>query len=233
MHILNGNRITNLKIMHWNLGNKFWKRKVEEIQLLTIDEKPDFLFISEANLFSIDEDYEIRVTGYELNHSKTWQAFNYSRLVLLAREGLQYSIEERYMDEEISSIWICIGGRGRKRTMRGGVYREHWLLKQANKPDSADPDSQVQRWRKFTQQCMEAEKNSTCLIIGDTNIDHLKWGAPDNGHIALTDLMKNVVEILGFSQLVVNATRFWPETEPSLVDQICCNQIDRITNVKT
>ena len=135
------------------------------------------------------------------------------------------------MDPEVSSIWLEIGGRGRKKLILGGIYLEHRLLKQANQPNSGEPEKQLERWKKFISQWKMIEKNNVCVIIGDTNLDGLKWNSPDRGHEEMMNLVKQEIETLGYSQVVKKATRFWPNTEESLIDQIWTNRLDRISNI--
>ena len=56
-HIKNGNLKNNIKILHWNLGNKHWKRKINEIELLVNERKPDIVLISEAYIFTENEKF--------------------------------------------------------------------------------------------------------------------------------------------------------------------------------
>ena len=190
------------------------------------------MYLYQRLIFSLKmKNFEIRVNGYELTHSKTWSNFGYSRLAMLTREGLQYKIREDQMDPEVSSIWIEIGGRGRKKLILGGIYREHRLLRQANLPDSGVPARQTERWKTFIRQWKQIEKNNVCIVIGDTNLDCLKWNHPDRGHEEMTNLMKHEIETLGYNQVIQNATRFWPNTDESLIDQIWTNRVDRISNI--
>ena len=52
--IQNGNGLgtirNHLLIAHWNMGAKYWKKKIEDIEAVTLQYRPDILIISEANL---------------------------------------------------------------------------------------------------------------------------------------------------------------------------------------
>ena len=93
------------------------------------------------------------------------------------------------------------------------------LLRQntPNIPD--DKDTQTGRWAQFIQQCSEASQQADCIIMGDTNLDHKKWNAPDNFHEDMVNLVKNNLETQGFLQLVQGPTRFWPQQTDSLIDK--------------
>ena len=116
----NGNSRKCASIMHWNLGSRFWDKKRDDIQLLVDQYKPDYLFISEANLFHDTPEHLIEVEGYNLVQAKTMSLYKFSRIVLLCREGTQYSVELNRMEEQVSSIWITLGGKGRKSLLVGG-----------------------------------------------------------------------------------------------------------------
>ena len=110
----NGNISKNMSLLHWNLGNRKWENKVEDVQALVDDFNPDICFISEVNLFNEKPDYMCSIEGYKLTKAKTTVGLGYSRIVMLMKNGLHYTLEEARMEEEISTIWIRVGeGAGR------------------------------------------------------------------------------------------------------------------------
>ena len=67
-------------------------------------------------------DHMCNIEGYVLTKANTVLSLGYSRLVLLTKIGLVYTVEERRMEEGISTIWIRVGGMGRKAVLICGVY---------------------------------------------------------------------------------------------------------------
>ena len=67
-----------------------------------------------------------------------------------------------------------------------------------------------------------------CTVIGDTNIDYLKWVSPDPSHKRLTERTKDEIESLGFTQVITGVTRTWPWQQDSLLDQCWLNKPDRL-----
>ena len=65
--------------MHWNLGSRFWERKREDIQHLVDQFSPDFLFVSEANLFPDTPEHLVDIEGYTLTKVKTMDTLKFSR----------------------------------------------------------------------------------------------------------------------------------------------------------
>ena len=69
--IRNGNRVEQLKIIHWNLGSKLWCNKLEDIELLLTEFKPDLCYISEANLWNGLDHHEREILGHEIIYPNT------------------------------------------------------------------------------------------------------------------------------------------------------------------
>ena len=97
----------------------------------------------------------------------------YCRLVLLAKEGMNLQVMNEWMDPQIASLWVKIGGKGVRNLYVGGVYREHNLLNPEGQNENVndDPISQELRWKKFIQQWIKASDAGPCIIIGDNNLD--------------------------------------------------------------
>ena len=111
-----------------------------------------------------------------------------------------------------------------------GVYREHCLLLQTDEI-SASEAAQNSRWEKITNNWCKAGNMTQCHLIGDLNLDFLKWATPDHGQITMTEMVKDKIVTQGFSQLVHGPTRFWPNCEDSLIDQAWSNTPEQIISV--
>ena len=84
----------------------------------------------------------------------------------------------------------------------------------------------------ITDNWVKAGDRAKCFVIGDLNIDQLKWTDPDFHHLPLINMVKNKLEVRGFNQLVSGPTRFWPNCEDSLVDHVWTNTPDMIISVR-
>ena len=120
MRTLNGNIAKGVQIMHWNLGSRFWDKKRMDIQHLADQYSPDYLYISEANLFHDTPDHLREIEGYKMALARTMESLKFSRIVLLCKEGAQYTVETNLMSKEMSSIWVKLSGKGRKTLLLGG-----------------------------------------------------------------------------------------------------------------
>ena len=83
--------------------------------------------------------------------------------------------------------------------------REHQYLNQDSEW-SLQPIEQIRRWTQFLRQVETARLSSTCHIIGDFNLDYMKWDAPDFAHLQMITDTKNSLEAGGFFQLVTDVT---------------------------
>ena len=89
----------------------------------------------------------------------------------------------------------------------GGIYREHQLLMKPKPNLTLTDQAQLERWGKILSRWKSASKNTMCTIIGDLNIDHLRWQDPDQKHKKLVDKWKEVIGTLGFAQIIEGHTR--------------------------
>ena len=224
---INGNRGGGLKqtirLSHWNIGNSWWENKKTEIMALIIEEDPDLFFISEANMREDITPEEKYIDGYYHITPNTAVGMGYSRLILLVKEGVKVSIMDECMDVTIPAIWVKIISRGRKPLVVGGLYREHHLLLQPQPNNTDMRHLQNARWKKSLTGWTKAARNTKCVLIGDLNLDYVKWADPDYRNKRMVQDTKDTIEQLGFCQIISEVTRAWPGTPSSLVDHIWTN----------
>ena len=226
--MMNGNINKTIKVVHWNLGSRYWNNKLEDIQHLVDEMNPDLAYISEANLFAGLALHLRQIEGYHLVYTKAMDFFGYSCLILLVKQGFQVKIMEDWMEEEVASIWTKIARRGCKGVYIGGIYREHKLLLQGYPNNTDDDDLQARRWSKFIQQWITAARGSQCFVIGDTNLDTFKWDSPDQTHLPMVQQTKDKIQSLNFTQIVEGATRSWPDKADSQIDHVWTNSPEMV-----
>ena len=112
--------MSNLKITHWNAGNKHWKNKRTEIQQIIINRKPEILLISEANIYAENTDCEICIPEYKLIHSNSMDVWGYTRMVALVRDRIQVEIQGKWMTPDVASVWLKISKKGNKIFLSAG-----------------------------------------------------------------------------------------------------------------
>ena len=174
--------------------------------------------------------YESVIQGYSITLPKTVTRNGTARLVMLTKTSLDFTLKDDLMDNVFSSIWIKISRPGVKSLMICGLYREHQYLNQ-DSDWSLQPIEQSRRWTKFLSQVETARIASTCHIIGDFNLDHIRWNTPDHLHLQMITDAKNTIESGGFSQLVTDVTRSWPGQVDTLIDNFWSNDVQKVISV--
>ena len=191
------------------------------------------MFISEANLDDSIPSHDSLITGYSITLPKTVTRNGTARLVLLTKEDLEFKIRDDLMDDIVSSIWLKIKRPGSKGLLICGLYREHQYLGQ-DTDWSLQPTEQSRRWSHFLRQVETARLSDICHIIGDINLDYIKWNTPDYTQLQMITDAKNSLEASGFYQLVKEVTRSWPGQVDSLIDHFWTNDPSKelsVTNV--
>ena len=110
-------------------------------------------------------------------------------------------------------------------------YREFTLLHENSPPNSSDPSQQKIRWKSFTNQWKQAADKNSCWVIGDLNLDMMKWNDTNYEHKELVDILKDNIETKNFSQVITQPTRFWNGSQ-SLIDHIWTNCPSKIMKVR-
>ena len=229
---VNGNIGNSINVMQWNAGARGWERKRDNLEHLTEDESPDFLFITEANRPAGLPEHTSQINGYQTVFPKSMETKGFSRIVLLIKEGVIFEVDRKLMeDDDIASIWIKVRGKGRKNMVIGGVYREHTLLDQPG--ISAEPANQKRRWKNFVRQWRRAiQQYDSCWVVGDLNLDMQRWNNPRAEHAEMIELVKNDIETNNFVQLIDEPTRFWQDQPQSILDHVWTNSAERAISVK-
>ena len=167
-----------------------------------------------------------------MNTTLALETLGHTRLVALVRHGLQVEIMKNWMDKRVSSIWYKISSRGCKTLYLTGVYREQTVLRQMDGNDSESEQKQNLRWKVFMDQWQRANRLSDCIVLGDFNLDKMKWDNPNPQHVNMTNMVKTMTEMEGSIQMVSNPTHFWQGCSNSLLDQLWSNCAHKIISVK-
>ena len=231
----NGNRNSNsiLKVLNWNTGSKLWQNKLLEVENLLVDKQPDICYVSEANLWDDLEVDNRNIPGYQLLLPKTMAKLKHARIVLLVKNDLIVHEMREHMDEDTAVIWIRVGQDKRNSMTVGGVYRQHKLLG-GHQKDATRLEVQRQqenRWRRICSRWKNIAKNNKCVVVGDINLDYLRWTNPKQHLEKMVDETKNVIETSGFLQLVSGYTRTWRTHADSCLDHVWSNCPNRTIKV--
>ena len=144
---------------------------------------------------------------------------------MLVKEGVQVELLPELMETDVAAIWVKLGVKGRKPLILSGIYREHRFLDQDDivDGDTVSEEKQMERWRGFVRMWVKAARKYEVVVVGDVNLDYLRWETPDRAKVKMVDLVKEEIETLGFYQLVEGMTRCWNAQPDSLIDHCWSN----------
>ena len=223
--IRNGNRVEQLKIIHWNLGSKLWCNKLEDIELLLNEFKPDLCYISEANLWNGLDHHEREILGHEIIYPNTMERLGHARIILLVREGISVVKLNQYMESDTATIWVRVGSSKKKNIIVGGIYRQHRVLGVTDKEASRLELKleQEERWKRVVKHWKAASNNAKCITMGDINLDYKRWQEPEFLQEKMIEMVQTQIEAEGFSQIVNDITRSWRTQRDTILDHIWTN----------
>ena len=101
------------------------------------------------------------------------------------------------------------------------------LCKPKPNPTKTD-EAQLERWNKFLIGWKWASKSKFCVLVGDTNLDFLKWQNPDRKHEKMVQRTKDVIEEAGHTQIIKGKTRSWQGQNDSLIDHCWLDKPQRV-----
>ena len=205
----NGQIRKSVSVIHWNIGAKMWQRKLLEIEAVVLQYNPDIFVVSEANLSVALPDNERQVQGYKIVLPKIKDEHKVYRIVILIREEIDIKILEQFSDTSVAAVWLKIGARGRKPMTLGCIYREHQFIQLDTPGDSLSDENQLDRWNRFLSQWKAAARNTEVIVVGDTNLDFMRWGSPSSKVEKMVEKTKVEIETLGFHQMIAGVTRSW------------------------
>ena len=70
-----------MKVINWNLGSRFFRNKINEINHLVTDLSPDVMIILEANIQYTDDSQIINIPGYRLITPKNFEQYGLARQI--------------------------------------------------------------------------------------------------------------------------------------------------------
>ena len=238
MHSLNGNRQTSkgLNIIQLNKGNSFFEKKVNSIQRIINDDRPDIICISESNIKYSSNDICNHFPGFNHELNVMSETIDISRNSILIKSSLNYKRRYDLEDKNTCEIWVEITiGKSNKILLMGG-YRTWSALKCQNIENSRSNKAQLDRfnitlknWGKAMDECKDV------IVCMDDNVD----SSCNNRHNRRYDIT-NIYNILqdfinkySITQCNHNYTRVTSHQQPSCIDKIYTNRPTKMTNIQT
>ena len=198
-------RTKNLSIRccQWNIKRGLICRENEIINILK-EENVDIMFLTETDSKTIKKDTDFQIAGYDTVLPLIEKDNDNIRIIALVSQKIRNKVKTRsdLMSDAIPSIWLEVKENVNKITLVSGFYRE-WSHGGNN-----SEESQIQRINIFTEQIEKAStnKNTDILIMGDLNLDALKWNEPKfvNKNVAL--ILRSMLTSCGLEIQDIGAT---------------------------
>ena len=238
-HMINGNKVKNhkLNLMQYNKGNANFENKINDINDIMQNHKPDIMCISEANLKASNLNILNNFPDHNIEHNLMSRDIDTSRNILIINKNISY--KRRYDLEEnfTCTIWIQISiPRKNKQVLVMGGYRQWQLPKLLDNTNTKTSKKQLDRFKIIIQKWQKAlaETIDTIVLMYDNIETHI-----DNTHNKRYNI-KELKELL--TQHVINNnltihnnkyTRIVSNQPPSCIDHIYSNCVNKITNVNT
>jgi hypothetical protein len=140
----------------------------------------DIISISEADLYYQTE--PPRIEGFKLIPTLRSSSNQKVRLMTPVKNSLADAITVRLdlMSEDFPSVWIEVQG-----LMVGSVYKEWGKLQDVKLDVLLD---QIQA---------ASSSNKNVIVMGDFNLDQLKWDNPEWPHFRLAEKLRDVIAQCG------------------------------------
>ena len=106
-----------------------------------------------------------------------------------------------------------------------------WGRSSENLTSAQIQKEQEDRWSRIVSRWRRLSYNNNCVVVGDLNLDHIKWTSPELIHEKMVDEMKTHIETSGFIQLVQGFTRTWRSQTDSLLDHAWSNCSEKISKI--
>ena len=155
----------HLVISSWNINCGLIRKQIQIEQYIN-EHKIDILAIQEVDLKHYSDKHPFVIPGYTTYSNIVKSSEDKTRLLLIVKEGLKFSIRNDLMDDKFCSVWIEI--QAKRKLLLSAFYRE-W--------DDGSHDKSVTHQRDnlkvFLDQIRQASrvKGNTIAIMGDMNID--------------------------------------------------------------
>ena len=222
-----------IKCVVWNKGSSLLQNKHLEIESVIETHRPHILGLCEANLRNNADTSLVQHQDYQLHVARSISnpELGIARAVVYTHSSLVVKRRADLENDSLSSVWLEIGMPRQRKILVATFYRE-W--QQLNQPDNASRSvqAQLERWCNFLTQWESAlSEGREVIVMGDINLDFLKWTRSDLSPTDSTMRLKPLTDALfsrifphGVSQLVQEATRVWPGQPDSGLDHIYSNK---------
>ena len=189
-----------------------WEKFYELISELH-DDTFAFDVIGISEIFNCKRDERLHLTGYQNLITRTREDDVHGGVGLFIKDGLDYKIRDDlsvFIPHIYESLFIELPSTSKKvNHIIGVIYR----------PPNANMDIFSNTFHVTTE--MINSENKTCVLMGDLNIDLLKYLTNEKTNIFIDELISN-----GYLPVILKPTRV-DKSSATLIDHIYTNITDR------
>ena len=238
MHLTTGNRYKghSIALCHWNKGSSLFINKINELNILINENKPDIFSVSEANYQLINPQIPNELSNFYIEANKMSPKSTFSRQILLINKSLQYKRRTDLESDLLSTVWIEVSLPKSKPILIMGGYRQWQLPSELGFNKSKSIKHQKERYELILKNWKKAShENKDIIILMDDNIDTIR-NSNHNNKFKINDIYDILQDHLNFRNFSLHnkkATRFAQHNQPSCIDHIFSNCPTKITQVQT
>ena len=224
----------------WNKGSSLLQNKHHEIEALIGDHKPHVLGLCEANLHHAVDLSLVQHQDYQLHVPRSINnpVLGTARVVVYTHSSVIVKRRQDLENDTIPAVWLEVGLPRQKKILLATMYREWQLQNQPDQTSKSIP-AQLERWSCFLAMWEKTlMEDKEVLVMGDMNLDFLKWSNPNLAANDTTVRLKPLIEELftriiphGVTQLVKEGTRVWPGQSSSGLDHVYSNKPEKISEI--
>ena len=165
---MNNKTNNNFKFLQINKNNSDITNKIDQINDILTEHKPDFMIINELQKQKNDTTSKYQFPGFIMD--------GWLRTAILIKSDIKYKRRKDLETKGIASVWIQVGLPGMKQFLVQSVYRQ---FKRQGLKGSHTHSSQIQRWNQILDKWQKAnQEDREVITLGDINVDSLIWETP-------------------------------------------------------
>ena len=125
---------------------------------------------------------------------------NMSQVVVYVQSDVRFKRRLDLENDTDASLWIDLLMKGGRKLTIGNIYREFQI---PGNLDSRHNDQQLSRWKSITDSWVKAG-NCDTIVMGDLNLDFLKWDNLSGINGDLANLVNMKIQTLGLTNIILD-----------------------------
>ena len=237
------------KYFTWNCDRGLLtKNKLEDIKCFAVDHKPDFMGISEIDLYRDENNFreqstntfstqqvheKFRIEGYKIYLPACWETHDKARIMVYANEEIKSKFRQPYQNENHLQSVLLEVGYGRSKTHLVNFYYREWKNCATGQSDKASQIANLSLLVDIWRRCIAEDRDF--ISLGDINLCAKQWDKPGYVHSNLAEIVKDFMVEENCCQIVNQYTRIrqvGDTVQRSCLDHIIINCLEKISSLQ-